>query len=580
MGLTATRGRRCATRARRALGRSVQPPWPVVLLVLLLVLAAAVVFHETRGTTLLADDWKWALYRRGNTIGTFLEPHNEHLSLIPLVIYRLLFGLFGIKDYAPYRVLVIVGHLTCAVLVFVYTAHRVGQVLGLCAAGLVLFLGPGWQNFMWPFQIAWLISLAAGVAALLMLDRRDRAGDLTACLLTAVALASSGVGLAIAIGVVVELAFARRRLRDAWIAGLPLALYGVWWLKYQQSTPTSPLHTLPSFVADSAASALSALVGLAGTAKESPTLLHWGRPLAIVAVVLLAWRLLRLRRIPPRVLTLLVMLFSFWVITGLGRGFLGPSSAFPSRYLYVSGMLIVLIACELAAEVSIAAAPTLLIACVTAAAVAANIGIIDEAGASLRRIGSFTRADLGALEIGRTTVSPGFRPAPELFFGSVIAAPYFAAERAYGTPADSPAQLVQEPDDARVSADRVLMMIHGIGLGPGVANRIRQLVPTVGSAGAHEMGGGRSCLSLDAKPGKATLGAVLVVTLPPRGLYIRAQSGPAAVWLRRFAQAFQPARYLPSGRAATVQIGPDLARTPWRIRVVTGGRASVCALGS
>ena len=48
------------------------------VLAVLMVAVAAFLYYETRGTTLLADEWKWALYRRSNTIGTFLTPHNEH----------------------------------------------------------------------------------------------------------------------------------------------------------------------------------------------------------------------------------------------------------------------------------------------------------------------------------------------------------------------------------------------------------------------------------------------------------------------------------------------------------------------
>ena len=409
------------------------------VLAALMVAVAAFLYYETRGTTLLADEWKWALYRRSNTIGTFLTPHNEHFSLVPLVIYRLLFATVGISNYAPYRAMVIAGHLGCVVLVYVYAVRRVGSFLALCAAVLILFLGPGWQNMMWPFQIAWLISLGAGIGGMLLLDRDDRFGDVGACVLIGVSLASSGVGIAIALGLAVELAVGRRRWRDAWILGFPLLLFGLWWLRYQQATPASPIHTVPGFVADSAASALSALVGLAGnvvTPQQSGTLLRWGRPLEILALVALIWRLVAMRRVPPRALTLITMVLSFWVITGLGRGLLGPTSVFPSRYLYIGGALIVLLAVELARDVRVRWPAGVIVACVVASAAVVNVGILRDAEPSLRRIAQFTRADLGALDISRRIVSPSFRADLSVFFGSVVAGPYFAAEDAYGTPAD------------------------------------------------------------------------------------------------------------------------------------------------
>ena len=39
--------------------------------------------------------------RRGSSLGTFLEPHNGHFSLVPIVLYKVLFATAGLDDYAP-----------------------------------------------------------------------------------------------------------------------------------------------------------------------------------------------------------------------------------------------------------------------------------------------------------------------------------------------------------------------------------------------------------------------------------------------------------------------------------------------
>ena len=166
----------------------------------MLAVTAAVILHETRGTTLWTDEWTWALDRRNDGLGTLLEPHNGHFSLVPLLLYRALFATVGIDDYVPYRVMVVIGHLGCAGLLFAYARRRIGPLAALLPTAVLLMLGPAWQNFLWPFQIAWLISLAAGLGALLALDRGDRRGDAVACALLALALASSGIGIAIARG--------------------------------------------------------------------------------------------------------------------------------------------------------------------------------------------------------------------------------------------------------------------------------------------------------------------------------------------------------------------------------------------
>lgn len=553
-----------------------------IALVALLIAAAAFLYYQTRGTTLLPDDWKWALYRRGDNVDTFLAPYNEHFSLVPLVIYRIMFATVGLRDYAPYRVMVIAGHLTCVVLVFVYARRRVDSFLALCAAVLILFLGPGWQNIMWPFQIAWLISLGAGVGALLMVDRDDRLADGAACMLVGVSLASSGVGIPIAVGIGLDVLWGRRRWRSAWIAAVPLALYALWWLKYQQATPTSRLSTVPSFVADSAASALSALMGLGGdtvTVQQSGTLLMWGRPLGLIALVAVIWRLVRLRRIPPRVLTLLAMLLLFWLETALSRGFLGPSSAFPSRYLYVSGVLVVLLAVELLRGVSLRWPVATLIGGLVAAAAVANIGTLRDAGRVLRTEGQLTRADLGALDLSRDVVKRNYVATLSVFFGSVVAGPYFAAERAYGTPADSPTQLETEPEGARQSADAELLGIHGVALARSPSGLRLGTTPAVDSLAGGSLRRQGPCLIFAPGANESTT-TWLDITLPPTGVLVASLGGSTVVGVRRFAADFQSVGSVPPPGSVVLRIGGDLAREPWHVRIAPADGARVCGLGS
>ena len=156
--------------------------------------------YETRGTTLWFDEWIWALEYRDNSVGDFIRPHNGHPTLVPVLIYRLLFATVGIDESAPYRAVGIAGHLLVVAVLFVYALRRAGAGVALVAAALILFLGPGWQNIIWGLQIGWLVSIAGGLGALLALDRRDRAGDVAACGLIFVTIAASGPGIAIAAG--------------------------------------------------------------------------------------------------------------------------------------------------------------------------------------------------------------------------------------------------------------------------------------------------------------------------------------------------------------------------------------------
>ncbi len=49
-------------------------------------------------------------------IGDLLRPHNEHISVLPILVYRALWHLFGLHSYDPYQLCVIALHLTAAVL--------------------------------------------------------------------------------------------------------------------------------------------------------------------------------------------------------------------------------------------------------------------------------------------------------------------------------------------------------------------------------------------------------------------------------------------------------------------------------
>jgi len=573
-----------AGRDRRWPGTSITQPRVLAWTVLagLLVGTGAFLYYIARGTTFWFDEWDWIAYRRGTDVGTFLRSYNGHFSLIPIAIYRLLFATVGLANYGPYRAIALIAHLVCGALVFIYARRRIGSYLALCAAALILLLGAGWQDIIWPFQMAWLISLAAGIGALIVLDRGDRAGDVAAACLLALSLASSGVGVVFALGLLVDVGWGRRRWRDAWIVAAPLALYGLWWLTYQHGTLLSPVRLVPRFVADSAAAAVG---GLLGASAPRPTslvissgeLLTWGRPLGLIALGLIAWRLIRLWPPSPRVVTLLTILGSFWVLTALTRAsIVGGSQAWASRYLYVGGLLLVLLAVELARGIAVRRSVAVLIGVAVAVAVALNLANFRNAAYDLRVTAQITRADLGALEIGRPLAEPDYvlRWLPGSPFLAVRAGAYFAAARAFGTPASTPAQIAADPDSARLIADRELIRIHAIAPVPASGDlRLGAPPHVVFASGAAQAGA--SCVALGG--GATSKSEVDVRSASPR-LVIAAQGGLATVGARRFAREFEyVGTVLPSMRD-TVQIAPDRSSRPWDILVIATSRARVCGL--
>jgi len=551
-------------------------PWLAWIAVLVLLVAATpFLYTETRGATFWFDEWEWTIGRRGGGLDAILEPHNSHLSLVPILIFRALSATFGLDVYGPYRLAVLLAHFGCVLLVFVYASRRVGGFVALLAAASLLFLGPAWENILWPFQVGWLVSLAAGLGALLMLDRGDRRGDVAASIMLGVALASSGLGLPIALGLGVDVVWGRRHWRDVWIIGTPLALYGVWWLTYQDTALLGRLADVPGFVVDAAAASLSSLAGLAGdpVPRARGSLLSWGRPLAAVALLVLAWRLVRLGRIPPRVVALLTVVLSFWIATELSRG--AFSTAYESRYIYVGAMFAVLVAVELARGVSISWRAALALGAAVTAAVVSNIGILRDAGEYVRAQGQVTRAVLAAVEIGRPIVAPGHDLGlPGYPWVDVQAGSYFAAARDDGTPAATPAELATQPWYARREADRELIRIHDIELAPGSVDLPLGSRPHIEavSGGAVENRG--ACVAFNPRPGKGRL----PLTIPPAGLLVRSERERPEIGVQRFADQFHRLGRLAPRATETLRIRPDRARRAWQAQLEASEPVTVCEL--
>jgi hypothetical protein len=568
---------------------------PVLALAALLVVGSAVLLYETRGTTFWADEWNWILTRRGGGVGTFLDPHNEHLTLVPVVIYKLLFATVGLHHYWPYRVVLVAAQLACVALVFVYARPRVGGYLALLGAALIIFFGPGWQDILWPFQMAWLIAIAAGIGALLLLERHDRAGDIGACVLLGISLASSGPGLAVAVGLVVEVLL-RRRPRDLWIVGIPIGLYLLWWLGYQNATfNRHALVLLPRFVADAAAGALSALTGLASidVFHDTGSYLAWGAPLLAVGLIAAGWRLYRLGRIPGRVLTLSATVLGFWVLTGVGRAYasLGPivltATGDESRYLYVGAVFVVLLCAELARSYSPPRVytPSLGVGIgagvLAVAAVVSNLGVLRDGSRLLQSQAQITEAELGTLDVTRAFVKPGYLSNGFIFL-LAPAGQLFAAEKALGSVAASPLQIAAFPDYAREAADSQLIKIGELQLqGHGaVTSGSSGMPPKVDAVEAGTVSVSGGCLnfrpSIYTPSGEAN---AVQVTVPAGGLRLRIPTAPATVSARRFSVQFEALGTLSPPSGASLTVLPDAAAVPWHVRVAVDGPVSVCSSG-
>ena len=299
-----------------------------------------------RGMWFWGDEWDFLAARTAGDLGDLLRPHgNVHLSTLPILVYRVMWNVWGVQSYRPYQFLIVVLHLVCALLV--RTAMRRAGVRPWTAtvvASLFVLFGAGSQNILWPFQIGFVGAVVFGLAQLLLadhddpFDRRDGLGLLAG--LAAMLCSSVGIAMVVAVGVAT---FMRRGWRIALIHTVPLGLlFVLWWATLarssydltRQANPTSPSHVF-RFIVGGVVSTFRALGQGRGVGLMLGVLLLAG---LVVAWRSLSRQELRARAAVPVALT--VGAIVFLGLTGFGRGATGPGASERGRYLYVVAALL------------------------------------------------------------------------------------------------------------------------------------------------------------------------------------------------------------------------------------------------
>jgi hypothetical protein len=180
------------------------------------------------------DDWFILLDRRVSPgpgqLGLF-EPHNEHWSTVPILVFRGMESLFGVREYWPYVVLLVVVHLAIVVLLWhVMVRSAVDPWLALGFTAVVAVPGVGFENLTNVWQMQLISPLALGLGALLLVPERGPLGwrDGVASILLTIGMACSGVGITM-LGVVAVVALIRRGWRVAVAVGAVPATAAGWW---------------------------------------------------------------------------------------------------------------------------------------------------------------------------------------------------------------------------------------------------------------------------------------------------------------------------------------------------------------
>jgi hypothetical protein len=516
--------------------------------------SAALGLWLSRDTTFWVDELDWFSTTPDLDVRGALDPYIGHLILTSRLVYAAILNVFG-AGYLPFRLLTAGIVLLTAGLFFVFAKRRIGALAALPPTLVLLFYGSDALHVLTGNSLTVLLSVAAGVGALLALERVDLAGDLGACLLLCLAVGSYSEGLPYVAGAAVLIMLGPDRWRRAWVFLVPALLYAAWWLwssadaggTGEGGLTVSNLLLVPSWAINSLASVAAALLGLDYTfgvhAPLTPVKTGWGTVVALGALAALGWRLSR-GDIPKWLWATMAVPATFWLLHATAASAEAGRGPDNPRYLFAGTVAVLLVAVEAARGARLGRGVILALYAAAALGLAANIALLRDSSAFYRKLAENKRATLTAIELN-DRVGP---LANVRLIGGVmreagqtnVTTGYTEAVKRYGSPAFSLPELRKQDETARQNADTALADNLGLRLAPTSA-------PPV------------DCRRIAGEAGVGTS-----FELPPGGAVLRTEAGPAPVRLRRFATGFTvDAGQLPSGIPMSLSVPADSAPDPW-----------------
>jgi len=487
-----------------------------------------------RGMTFYYDEWDFVQTKNVGFWSVDLSSHNGHPVVLPFALYRLLFLVAGLNHFWPYQLALVALVVASGWFLFVLIRRRLHPVVAGAVAAVFILLGPAFQDLLWPFQIEFVGSVAGGLAALTLLDRRTRRADIGACACLVAAACCSGIVVPFLIGTAVELAWRRADWRRLWVPVIPGILFGLWYVEKGRQDNT-PVHvTLSAMAHDigfSAALTVGALVGRGQRVGD------------VLAVVLAGAVVAAVVRSPGRAGRLAMAVsgvLSFWAITAYDRGAANVGS---SRYLFPAAALVLVAVAEVPGLLRVPAvarsgsrhwwsatvvgdAAAVVVVAYGALAIFWNSTIMVAGAGGLVLDAQIARAELAAVQLAGPALAPGFRP-DEAVMPQIYTGPYLAAVAAWGSPADSPASLGHLAPALRAHVDSVLL---------------RGLPMHVVSVSASDTPAGGCPVSV--------VDGIAQTPMPSSGVWVTTTDLDALVTVRAYSPTFQP---VPGGTIGTGQ---------------------------
>lgn len=507
--------------------------------------------HAMRGTTFFADEWPGlAAYSWSPSV--LLRNQAGHNFYFSTVLWNATVALFGTTSYLPYRVLGLLCNMFAAAAVLVYGWKRLSYGAGILLAVVALTLGSSFHTVLWVSAALGLLSIGFLVFSLLILEGRNRWGEVAVVVMLIAAIGVGGYGLLALFGVTVEILL-RRQWRRLWIPAIPSVLYLAWREAYHVTivtggsagvgtVPISNLTGATSYILQQLTATVACLAGQVAT---------MGPALTVGMVALVAWMVRGGRADRARIAVLALSPVFFWFLLSIVRGQDDEFGA--PRYVAFGALPIALILLEaVRSKPRTRAFQATAVAAVCFCALA-NFNQLESATASFRYQGGIDLATQTALEMAANYVPAALAP-PSVEGSQLIAGQYLEVARRFGSNAPSPAQLATEADGPLGTADAVLLEAGAIRF------------HTVHSASAL-------CSTLRTR--------AVVPVAAGSSLIIRDISGPTSVFAYRFydTNPSTPLKTLSAGTITSLDAEPDAKNfsspIPWEITII-GGRFEAC----
>jgi hypothetical protein len=336
----------------------IRAPWLWRVLIVLSLLVAVWVLYITSYKTFFYDEWDFIVQNRPWDLNLMLQAHNEHWVTIPILVWKVLFVLFGIRSYVPYEAALLAVHAAAVLLMFQFVRRHSGEVPAFGAALILLVLGGGGMDIVWAFQIQFIGSVAFGLLAMLLIEDGHatpvRLAGSSGALLGS--LMCSGVGVAFLAATAALIVFDRDHRRYFPALIVPTLAFVTWFAFYGAGLPGTPGAPCPTcapsgFQADVhrgpvgfeylGSLALFVVYGV----KASLAALFAAEPdvgtiLLPVAAVSIGIQLYRTRRMASWRIAMLVGVVGWFTLVGLGRSSRGPNGAEDSHYLYIGAVFL------------------------------------------------------------------------------------------------------------------------------------------------------------------------------------------------------------------------------------------------